>query len=101
LCEACGAQPADVQAAAEAEGLERSVPLLYYNRLLSYGPPAVQRDAQVIQHAFRLNLGTWLKPIQPDDVAPGAVVLPTAQRGGLRRVHPNQPWCADGASSKT
>ena len=77
-------QPADVQAAAESEGLERSVPLLYYNRLLSYGPPTVQRDGQILLHAFRLNLGTWLKPIQPDD-APGTLLLPTPQRGGLRR----------------
>ena len=78
-----------MQAAAEAEGLDRSVPLLYYNRLLAYGPPKVQQDAEIIERAFRLNVGVWLRPIQPDD---GSVLLPTPQRGALQRVHPNQSW---------
>jgi hypothetical protein len=78
-----------VHAAAEAEGLDRSVPMLYYNRLLGYGPRTVQRDAAVLLRAFALNLGAWQKPIQPDD---GSVLLPTPQRGALARVHPHQAW---------
>ena len=90
-------QPEDVQAAAEAEGLDRSVPLLYYNRLLGYGPAAVQRNADIVERAFRLNLGVWLRPIQPDD---GTVLLPTPQRGALQRVHPNQAWYGSPAASQ-